>query len=256
MFNQAALDYEEVRPGYPKELIQDIITISKIPENGSILEIGCGTGQATVPFAERGYAMTCLDIGGELIARAAKNCASYPKVKFEVSSFENWNATESVFDLVISATAFHWVPPEVGYPKVANVLKNTGYMALVWNHHPPPSTGFFQAVQAVYREIVPEWEPVTSKPSLDERIHLTELAIAKTNLFESLKLQQYHWERNYSTQAYLRLLNTYSDHHQLEANRRQHLFGRIGELIENQYGGVVVRPYLTVLYIAKKKALL
>ena len=89
MFNQAALDYEETRPGYPKELIQDIITISKIPENGSILEIGCGTGQATLPFAELGYSMTCLDIGGELIAKAAQSCVSYPKIKFEVSSFEN-----------------------------------------------------------------------------------------------------------------------------------------------------------------------
>jgi SAM-dependent methyltransferase len=253
IFDQSALDYEKARPGYPKELIQDIITISAMPENGLILEIGCGTGQATVPFAERGYSMICLDIGGELIARAVQNCISYPKVKFEVSSFENWDATQSTFDLVISATAFHWIPPEVGYPKVAYVLKDTGYSALFWNYHPGPYGGFFQAVQTIYQEIVPEWEPVSSIPSIDERILLTRLAIAKTNLYESVKVQQYHWERDYNTEAYLRLLNTYSDHRKLEDSRRLCLFGRIGELIEKQYGGVVTRPYLTVLFLAKKK---
>lgn len=253
IFDQAASDYEETRPGYPKELIQDIITISNIPKNGLILEIGCGTGQATVPFAEQGYSMTCLDIGGELIAKAAQKCISYPNVKFEASSFENWNITEAIYDLVISATAFHWIPPEIGYPKAAHALKDTGYLALFWNFHPTPYTGFFQIVQSIYQDIVPEWKPASSNQSLTERIELTRLDIAKFGLFESVKVHQYPWERYYNTQSYLRLLNTYSDHRQLEESRKLRLFERIGELIEKQYGGVVSRPYLTALYIARKK---
>ena len=57
IFDQAALDYDEVRPGYPEELIEDVISISAIPKDGRILEIGCGTGQATIPFAKRGYSI-------------------------------------------------------------------------------------------------------------------------------------------------------------------------------------------------------
>lgn len=253
IFDQAASDYEETRPGYPKELIQDIITISNIPRNGLILEIGCGTGQATVPFAERGYSMTCLDIGKELLARAAQKCISYPRVRFELSSFENWSAAEAGYDLIISASAFHWIPPEIGYPKTAYMLKEEGYLALFWNHHPTPYTGFFQTVQSIYRDIVPEWRPVSSSESLEERIERTRVSIAETNLFEAATIHQYRWERDYSTEAYLRLLNTYSDHRQLNENRKLRLFEKIGELIEKQYGGVVTRPYLTVLYIARKK---
>ena len=55
IFDQAALDYDDVRPGYPGELIEDVISISAIPKDGRILEIGCGAGQATIPFAKRGY---------------------------------------------------------------------------------------------------------------------------------------------------------------------------------------------------------
>lgn len=253
IFDEAASDYEETRPGYPKELIQDIITISNIPRDGLILEIGCGTGQATVPFAEQGYSMTCLDIGEELLARAAHRCISHPKVRFELSSFENWNAAEAVYDLVISATAFHWIPPEIGYPKTADVLKDTGYLALFWNHHPTPYTGFFQAVQSIYQDIVPQWGSVSSIQSIEKQIERTKVGIAKTNLFETTMIYQYHWERDYNTEAYLRLLNTYSDHRQLDESRKLRLFERIGELIEKQYSGLVTRPYLTVLYIAKKK---
>jgi trans-aconitate methyltransferase len=197
--------------------------------------------------------MICLDIGKELLARAAQKCISYPKVRFELSSFENWNAAEAGYDLIISATAFHWIPPEIGYPKTAYMLKDEGYLALFWNHHPTPYTGFFQAVQSIYQDVVPEWGSVSSNQSLEQRIEQTRADIANTNLFETVVIHQYLWERYYNTEAYLRLLNTYSDHRQLDESKKIRLFERIGELIEKQYAGVVPRPYLTVLYIAKKK---
>jgi ubiquinone/menaquinone biosynthesis C-methylase UbiE len=46
IFDEAALLYDEVRPGYPEELFDDIVALSGIPSGGRILEIGCGTGQA------------------------------------------------------------------------------------------------------------------------------------------------------------------------------------------------------------------
>ena len=69
-FNTAAALYDEIRPGYPEELIRDVVDLSGINDHGRILEIGCGTGKATRPFAERGYELVCLDIGADLIAVA------------------------------------------------------------------------------------------------------------------------------------------------------------------------------------------
>ncbi len=67
-FNNVADLYDEVRPGYPEALIEDALTLSGIPPDGRILEIGCGTGKATLPFARRGYAMLCLELGDKLAA--------------------------------------------------------------------------------------------------------------------------------------------------------------------------------------------
>lgn len=258
IFNQTPQDYDAVRPSYPTELIEDVIALSAIPERASILEIGCGTGQATILFARRGaadtggYAMLCLDIGKDLAAIAAHKCDPYPNVTIQIASFEDWQPKGQTFDLAISATAFHWIPAQTGYTKIAQILKPRGSMALFWNRHPTPFTGFAVRVQQVYQRVVPEWGDPGKRPSTNEWIRARETSINKSGLFEPVLVKQYPWAKAYSTESYLRLLNTYSDHLALDERKRQKLFEGIGELIEREYGGIITRPYLSVLYIAQK----
>jgi len=254
IFDGVARDYDEVRPGYPEELIEDVISISDIPQGGRILEIGCGTGQATIPFAKRGYSMLCLDIGKELVALACENCRQYPNVQIRNMSFEGWEPEANSFNLVISATAFHWIPPEIGYPKVAQVLKDSGYMAIFRHHHPTPYTGFFQAVQKVYQSVVPEWKDPSDGPSTEEEIRSIEDYINRIGLFEKVLVKQYPWSKTFDKVQYLKLLNTFSDHRNLEESRRLELFTGISTLIEEEFGGMITRPYLSVLFLAKNKS--
>jgi SAM-dependent methyltransferase len=250
-FDRSASDYEAIRPGYPAELFEDIVNASAVPPGGRILEVGCGTGQATLPFAARGYAMLCLDIGEKLVAVAKQKCAPYPQVSFEITSFEEWPPEGRAFDLLISATAFHWIPPEIGYPKAAQALKEAGHLALFWNYHPEPMTGFFEAVQPIYRRLTPEW-PAPQAGMLEERIKGIEATINSTGLFTPAQIKRYRWRVEYTTAEYLRLLNTYSPHLSLPEERRQRLYQEIGELIESEFHGVVERSYLTVLYMAQR----
>ena len=50
-FNIVASLYDEVRPGYPDELVRDVLGFSEMDRSGKILEVGCGTGQASRLFA-------------------------------------------------------------------------------------------------------------------------------------------------------------------------------------------------------------
>lgn len=81
IFDKVAQLYDEARPGYPEQLVKDVIALSEIPNGGRILEIGCGPGKATLPFARRRYAMLCLELGANLAALAVENCRLYPNVK-------------------------------------------------------------------------------------------------------------------------------------------------------------------------------
>jgi SAM-dependent methyltransferase len=253
IFDQAARDYDELRPGYPEELIKDIIHISGIPDVGRILEVGCGTGQATVPFARMGYKMLCLDVGSNLLALAEERCKSYSGADFLNASFEEWEPGCETFDLLISATAFHWIPPEIGFPKAARVLVDLGHIALFWNMHPRPFTGFFEEVQEVYRRVVPEWGDPRDEPSTEDMIRERRDQIDGSGLFGKVTVKRYPWSRIYDRDQYLRLLNTYSDHGGLAEPKRRKLFEGIGAVIEDRYGGEITRPYLSVLYIARKK---
>lgn len=252
-FNQVAFEYDAVRPSYPEALVEDVLLFSSFPQSGRILEVGCGSGQATLPFARRGCSIVCLDIGPDLIKLAAQKCQDFPGVSFICTSFEDWHPGQERFDLLLSATAFHWIPPEIGYPKAASLLTDIGNIALFWNYHPRPFTDFFLDVQAIYRQVLPDWADPNSAPALDEEFRKTENEITQTGLFGPVLVKRFPWSRNYSTAEYLTLLNTHSDHYNLEEPMKKRLFREIGALIDSQYGGCITKPHLAVLFLAQKR---
>lgn len=58
-FNEDEYNYDKARPDYPKELFEDIFNYINLSESGNALEIGIGTGQATLPFLDKGYKCNC-----------------------------------------------------------------------------------------------------------------------------------------------------------------------------------------------------
>lgn len=250
-FDGVAALYDAVRPGYPAELYDDIRALSGVPDGGDILEIGCGTGQATLPLAQRGYRITCVELGAELAAIARRNLAAYPNVEVHVGAFETEPLPEAAYDLVVSATAFHWVAPE-SYPKLARVLRPEGAIALFWNKHIAGAVdgGFFDRIQPIYREHVPEfagdWKGL---PSADE-VSDESAALAATGLFDDFTIHRYPWVTRYDATSYVNLLNTYSDYLALPDDRRQRAYDDIATVIDSEFGDEIAMQYLAVLYVA------
>ena len=250
VFDEAAELYDAMRPGYPDELFDDIAELTGLDAGSKVLEVGCGTGQATVSLAEKGYEVVCVDPGGSLVEVAWRKLEGYP-FEFIVSRFEDWVLSGS-FDLVASGTAWHWVEPEVGYGRAAAALGHGGFITLFWNLHPTPFTGFFVDVQSVYSRLVPEWGNPVERPSTAQRIEEESRSVEASGLFEKPVVRQYRWWRSYSRGDYIRLLDTYSDHRALPLGVRSRLYREVGYLIDEEYGGVVERPYLTALFVAHK----
>ena len=242
-FNTAATLYEEVRPGYPAELIQDIINLSGLNDHSRILEIGCGTGKATRPLAERGYELICLDIGADLIAVAKEKLRDFPNVSFVEQGFEAWEPAGK-FDLIISATAFHWVDPKVKYLKASEILQSDGFLAVFSNQHVRKNEGFFAESQELYAKYY--LPPTTNRPP-----HSTDTPGMEA--FHTPIQHVYPWTQTYSSEQYIKLLGTYSGHIALPDKNRQLLFEGIVNLIETKYDGQVTKNYEAVLDLWKTR---
>ena len=256
-FDEAASLYDEVRPGYPEDLFDDIVSLSGIPAGGRILEIGCGTGQATVPFARRGYHILCIELGENMAALARRNLKGYPQAEVRTGAFEESSLQEEAFDLAISATAFHWLDPAVVYPKAATALRVGGSLALFWNVHvqSEASEGFFEAAQRIYEREAPEIvgpEDHKGLPRPHEVPDRTE-EIQNTDHFGSIITRHYRWDETYDSWGYLRVLSTYSGHRSLSADTRERLFLGIADLIDNSFDGRIIKGYLTTLYVAHRR---
>ena len=98
-YDQVAPLYDRARPTYPAALFDDIVDYAILAEDARILEIGCGSGQATVPMAARGYAIDCIELGAQLAAIARKKLAQFPKAHVINADFETVNLPACHYDI-------------------------------------------------------------------------------------------------------------------------------------------------------------
>ena len=129
-FESVADRYAATRSGYPEELVERIIRTAALDRGRGVLEIGCGTGQLTRSFACREFAVIALDLSTAMVARARADVDD-AVIEFLACAFEDYSASDATFDLVVSATASHWVDPEVMWSKSARLLRPGGWLALL-----------------------------------------------------------------------------------------------------------------------------
>lgn len=252
-FDAVATLYDGARPGYPERLFDDLASLSGTGSGAKALEIGCGTGQLTVPLARRGYRVLCVELGENLVAIARGKLADYPEARVLVSSFEDWPLEERAFDLVVSATAFHWVDPAVSYRKSAQALRPGGSLALIWNRPDPEGSteGFPEALDDVHRRKAPELAPERRPPRLDWELDKAG-EIGRSGFFERPGERYYRFGVVHDTGSYLRLLSTFSSHRVLDERTRERLFAAVAQLIDGEYGGRAVEGYRSELYVARR----
>ena len=215
-----------------------------------MLEIGSGTGQATLPLAERQYRITAIELGLNLAVVARRKLAHFPNVTIVVAAFEDWPLPRQPFDAVVAATAFHWLDPSVRVTKAADALRPGGVLATIATHHIDGGDApFFIDVQDCYRR----WYPGSADLGLPTAADIPPDSgeLEQSGRFEPPTFRRYEWEEGYSAQAYLDLLSTYSDHRALEETTRRHLLDCISQLIAERYSGRIRKRYLNQLRIAR-----
>ena len=249
-FDAVANSYDEVRPGYPEAVIEKIVSWAHLGEDSSLLEVGVGTGQITRPFAERGCRVTGLELGSNLAAFAQRNLSAFPNVTILNTAFEDYQAHES-FDLLLSAQAFHWIEPDFGLRKTAELLKPDGKIALVWQLDKSSQTPFYKATTPYFERYVNVADD-PERPTPPAKFADYTRALTTSPLFSTPRTWSTSWQTTYSKDDYLKLLQTFSPVIGLEPKPRAAFLGEVARVLDD-FGGAVERFYETVLLFAVKR---
>jgi len=251
-FDQAADSYHRARPDYPEALFEDLIALAGLRPGDRLLEVGCGTGKATLPLARRGFRITCVELGAGLAAMARRNLAGLD-VEVVPGRFEDWRPEEPV-SLVFAATAWHWIDPGVRYRRAWEALQPGGHLAVWAQEHVFPDGGdrFFHDIQEVYEEIGEGLPPGPGWPRPDE-LEGDRAGIEASGLFEVTGVRMYDWEQVYDAEEYIELLSTFSGHLSMAGWQRDRLYGEIRRRLAQRPDRSVRRGWGTVLHVARRR---
>jgi SAM-dependent methyltransferase len=250
-YSPAAIAYQQVRPRYPQALIDRVVEIAQLSADSRILEVGCGPAIATPAFAALNAAMVCIEPNPDFYQLAQQACRLYPKVELLNCAFEEWTVEPSQFDAVLAASSFHWIQPEIGYPKAAAALRPEGHLILLWNKELQPAYEIYQQLTPIYAAHAPG----IARPYEDEATQLAildelgQMAIS-SGQFKGMMTGWRRVEVTYSTEQYLQLLNTYSPHLRLEPQQKQDLFMEIQQVLE-QDGNSLELSYISVFQVVQ-----
>jgi len=222
MFDEVAAEYHAVRPTYPDELFADLRTV--VGGAGQrVLEVGCGSGQATRGFLERQWEVVAVDPGAELIT-LAKAQLSGP-VEFHVARFEEFVPEPAAFRLVASAQAWHWVDPFIGFRKVHEALQPGGLFA-IFGHVPMPPPDVLSRLEPIYAELAPDlWGPPPEAWYLPQGPVRT--MFDASGLFGPVTHKAYTWSERGSAETFVRQLRTRSYYNAIDKARRDHLLAEV-----------------------------
>lgn len=99
------------------------------------MEIGPGTGQATLPLAQAGYEIVAVELGAGLATVARRKIHDFRQVSIVTAPFETWDAGDELFDAAVAFNAFHWIDQGVRFKKPAELLKPNGALAVATVQH-------------------------------------------------------------------------------------------------------------------------
>lgn len=254
-FDTVASTYERLRPGYPDGLYKMIFDYITLDQSCDAVEVGIGGGQATLPFLKTKCNLTAVEYGERLSELCKEKFKEYSNFSIITSKFEDTHFLDDTYDLVYSASAFHWVPEKVGYTKVFSMLKHGGVFARFSNHpycakdNLPLSEEINRIYGEYYYSFYHKKQEVPTEYGGEQAIERAE--IAEKYGFTDIKYALFHRTRIFSANEYSTLLGTYSDHIAIEERIRKKFFSKIEDAI-NSHGGSVTLYDTIDLQLARK----
>lgn len=256
LFGANPSGYDAARPEYPAWIYRRLTQIGALRPGCAALEIGAGTGLATRRLLQHGAdPLTIIEpdprFGPMLEALAHTSGADCRLLQH---SFEAADLARAQFDLVVAATAFHWIDQTAGLRKAAHLLRRGGWIALWWNvfQKPGKPDAFHAATRALLSRLAvsPSGRPDELPFALDRRARESDLRAAG---FTGVAYFDSRWTLHLDSAEIGPLYEGFSALQRLTDARRSQLLDALTKIAEVEFAGQVERNMTTCLYLARSK---
>jgi SAM-dependent methyltransferase len=246
-FGTVASAYERFRPGYPDEVVDEVLAYAGRPVR-TALEIGAGTGKATRVFAARGIAVTASEPDPQMLAELRRHVPS--AVVTVQAAFEDLTLPADR-DLVFAAASLHWTAPEGRWQRVAAMLVRGGVFASFGGQMHLADTDVEEAVRAARAPyLVDDDVPSPDGTTEGSALQWPGTELTGSDLFEDVRQTTIPRRMTLSADDYVGHLSTISAYLELPVAVQATVLGEIREALPET---VAVNADLT-LHLARRTA--
>jgi len=258
VFDEVPELYDRVRPSYPNEMITELRALTGLDHHSSVLEVGCGTGQATRLLAVIGCSVRAVERGAAMADVARQRLANFANVHIETSTFEGWEPGTRRFDVLVAASSWHWVEPSIGWNRARGVLHPGGWMAVLGHVvvRQPGQPEVYAQTADLHERYAPG-NPDWGHPPLADDVRATDHGWGPPNedregCFGPTIVRWFPTVQWFNGAGFADLLRSTSVYRRLDDSVREPLLDAIAERIRTEMGDRASRRYLSVLRVGQR----
>jgi SAM-dependent methyltransferase len=248
--------YDRARPDYPSRVYEILVARCGLRTGTATLEIGPGSGLATRRLLALGAdPLVAVEPDERLAGYLSEQLrAEGHSVDLRVEAFEEAALDASSFDLVVSATAFHWLDQREALAKAGRILRRGGWLANWWNVFGDPIgvDAFHEATKNFMEPLGrPAANPAGRLPfPLDAEARLSDLRA--TGVFDEIDHEIMPWLARFDPDQIRALYSTFPNVSGLPEPRRAEVLDALAAVARHEFGGLVERTFYTSIYIARR----
>ena len=159
-FSNRVENYVKYRPAYPTEILDLFRGEMNLQKNSVVADIGSGTGISAKLFLKNGNTVFGVEPNEAMRVAAENFLQDYPHFRSINGTAENTTLSDKSVDFVIAAQAFHWFDETKTRSEFKRVLKDNGFVALIWNERQLDSNEFLRDYEKLLNEFGTDYQKV------------------------------------------------------------------------------------------------